>query len=153
MCTPSAHRSQKRTWDSCDPSCGHRESNLGPVEDQPVLLTAEPFLQLHCSMTLSDRYIHSPLPTWLCLTYTFWSMLTIVLSNCYCCRCSPTVSGLAGSRLIPLLSRSTVFVINFVGGLQAPWQHCSVRVWAMKISLQIMLLRFPFSSTIGDTTC
>ena len=31
--------------DGCEPLCGCRESNLGSLEEQPVLLTAESFLQ------------------------------------------------------------------------------------------------------------
>jgi hypothetical protein len=30
---------------SCEPLCGFWESNSGPLEDQPVLICAEPFLQ------------------------------------------------------------------------------------------------------------
>ena len=44
-CTPVC---QKRTSDSiidgCEPSCGCWELNSGPLEEQPVLLTAEPSL-------------------------------------------------------------------------------------------------------------
>lgn len=32
--------------DSCEPPCGYWELNQGPPEEQPVLLTAEPSLQL-----------------------------------------------------------------------------------------------------------
>ena len=32
--------------DGCEPPCGCRELNPGPLEEQPVLLTAEPSLQL-----------------------------------------------------------------------------------------------------------
>jgi hypothetical protein len=48
MCVPGALRGQKRTsgplgvTDDCEPPCGCWESNL---QEQPVLLTAEPSLQ------------------------------------------------------------------------------------------------------------
>jgi hypothetical protein len=32
--------------DGCEPSCGYWELNSEPLEEQPVLLTAEPCLQL-----------------------------------------------------------------------------------------------------------
>lgn len=31
--------------DGCEPSCGYRKSNLGPLEVHPVFLTVGPFLQ------------------------------------------------------------------------------------------------------------
>ena len=33
--------------DGCEPPCGCWELNSGPLEEQPVLLTAEPSLQPH----------------------------------------------------------------------------------------------------------
>jgi hypothetical protein len=35
------------TTDGCEPSCGCWELNSGPLEEQSVLLTAEPSLQLY----------------------------------------------------------------------------------------------------------
>ncbi|EEQ62519.1 LOW QUALITY PROTEIN: hypothetical protein CBFG_06231, partial [Clostridiales bacterium 1_7_47FAA] len=36
--------------DGCEPLCGCRELNLGPLEEQSVLLTAEPSLQPDSSL-------------------------------------------------------------------------------------------------------
>ena len=51
-CAFSAHRSGKRASDTlgmksdnCELSCGYWELNLGPLNNQPVLLVTEPSLQ------------------------------------------------------------------------------------------------------------
>ena len=55
LCGCSTHRGQKRAWDffpptetgvsdSCEPPCGCWELHMGPLEEQPVLLSAEPSL-------------------------------------------------------------------------------------------------------------
>jgi hypothetical protein len=36
--------------DSCEPPCGCWELNPGPLEEQPVVLTIEPSLQLNISV-------------------------------------------------------------------------------------------------------
>jgi hypothetical protein len=38
--------------DGCEPPCGCWELNSGPLEEQSVLLTAEPSLQLPCSFNM-----------------------------------------------------------------------------------------------------
>jgi hypothetical protein len=38
--------------DGCEPPCGCWELNSGPLEEQSVLLTAEPLLQPHISDSL-----------------------------------------------------------------------------------------------------
>jgi hypothetical protein len=38
-------RASDPTTDGCEPPCGGWDLNSGPVEEQPVLLTAEPSLQ------------------------------------------------------------------------------------------------------------
>jgi len=47
---------QKKALDSitdgCEPPCGCWELNSGPLEEQSVLLTAEPSLQLFCMVLL-----------------------------------------------------------------------------------------------------
>jgi hypothetical protein len=43
--------------DDCEPSCGCWELNSGPLEEQLVLLTAEPSLQSH-TMTLNDIMLY-----------------------------------------------------------------------------------------------
>jgi hypothetical protein len=49
MCVSGAHKGQKRALDSLElklwATTGYWESNLGPLEEQPVLLTTEPPLQ------------------------------------------------------------------------------------------------------------
>ena len=46
-CTPASQkRASEPITDDCEPPCGCWELNSGPLEEQPVPLTAEPSLQL-----------------------------------------------------------------------------------------------------------
>lgn len=45
MCPESARAPATGAVDGCELPCGFWESNPGPLEEQPTLLTAEPFLQ------------------------------------------------------------------------------------------------------------
>lgn len=47
MCVPALQkRAPDRSIDACEPPCSYREFNSGPLENQSVPLTSEPFLQL-----------------------------------------------------------------------------------------------------------
>lgn len=43
--TDGAYSSESRTTDDCEPPCGFWEQNPGPLQEQQVLLNAEPSLQ------------------------------------------------------------------------------------------------------------
>jgi hypothetical protein len=43
--------------DGCEPPCGCWELNSGPLEEQSVLLTTEPLLQLRCAISYDDMKI------------------------------------------------------------------------------------------------
>ena len=46
MCIPAGQkRAPDLITDGCEPPCGCRELNSGPLEEQAMLLTAEPSLQ------------------------------------------------------------------------------------------------------------
>jgi hypothetical protein len=44
--------------DGCEPPCGCWELNSGPLEEQSVLLTAGPFLQLSIHLFLKIAYLN-----------------------------------------------------------------------------------------------
>ena len=59
---PCHQTHQKRTSDlfteGCEPPCGYWELNSGPLEEQSVLLTTEPSLQLKTKI-FKSKYIFS----------------------------------------------------------------------------------------------
>jgi hypothetical protein len=59
--------------DSCDLLCGCWELNPGPLEEQPVLLTAEPSLQPLINTSLG-LYTHDKVAI-CCLTTLFFSKI------------------------------------------------------------------------------
>ena len=50
-------RSADLITDGCEPPCGCWELNLGPLEEQSVLLTSEP--SLHLQMFLNTKFLLS----------------------------------------------------------------------------------------------
>lgn len=55
MCQESARGPATGALDGCELPCGFWESNLGPLEEQPTLLTAKPFLQAPETSLLKSR--------------------------------------------------------------------------------------------------
>ncbi|KAL6067169.1 hypothetical protein STEG23_015995 [Scotinomys teguina] len=52
--------------DSCDPPCGCQELDPGPLEEQPVLLTAEPFLHYkNININIKKERINFAVGLWL----------------------------------------------------------------------------------------
>ena len=55
-CMPAGQRAPDLITDGCEPPCGCWELNSGPLEEQSVLLTAEPSLQ-PCKVLLLDKIL------------------------------------------------------------------------------------------------
>ena len=66
-CVRESDPSVTEVIDSCEPSCGCWELNMGPQEEQPVHLTAEPSLQHQHIPFLITR---NPTNSWLQTKYT-----------------------------------------------------------------------------------
>lgn len=75
-CIPGACECQKRVSDplglELQPLCGPWELTLGPLEEQPVLLTVEPSLQLPNIFFKIPRFVFQIFKIILTFKYTHW---------------------------------------------------------------------------------
>jgi hypothetical protein len=73
--------------DGCEPPCGCWKLNSGPLEEQSVLLTAEPSLQLPAltlQLYILDIEIHGVFVYFLCVYVWFVVVVVVVVVVCVC---------------------------------------------------------------------